>query len=93
MWIIGAACLALLWVESGIPHGIKRWLWGREAYRHRVKPLDCEMCMGWWLGLAAGALKLFQEKSPFAIYECIEVAISGAIASVLAVLIHKHINK
>jgi hypothetical protein len=89
MMIAGAACLALLWVESGIPHGIKRLLWRRNAYKHRLKPLDCVVCMSWWLGLL---LNYFRNNYHLTIYTIVETVMAGAIASVLAVLIHKHLN-
>ncbi|TWF38840.1 hypothetical protein FHW36_10663 [Chitinophaga polysaccharea] len=88
--IAGPACLALIFIESGIPHWVKMRIWGRDAYKHRLKPFDCQMCMGWWLGLISGYLETEQA---FSIYTCMQVVFIGAMSSVLAVLLYKTISK
>jgi hypothetical protein len=40
MIISGAACTALVWIQTGIPFYLRNCL-----NRRRLKPLDCEMCM------------------------------------------------
>ncbi len=87
---LGAACLALVFIESGVPHWIKVRIWGRDAYRHRLKPFDCHLCLAWWLGIA---INFFGTKSAFSIYTCVQSALTGAIASIVAVLLHKHLSK
>ena len=54
------------WIAEGcgIPQALKWWLkikriWYNEtiisnirvAQERRIKPLDCPLCMGWWLGV------------------------------------------
>jgi len=85
MIIAGAACLAILFVEvANVPLWIKKVLWGDQAYRHRIKPLDCSPCLSFWL---AGFFSIFFHKNPLVV-PCI-----GAISSILAVLIIKHMSK
>lgn len=50
----------------------------------RIKPFDCEMCMGWWSGIASG---IYFVKDP------VEVIYIGAMSFVLAVAITKHLNR
>lgn len=58
--IIGIACFAVLFAEaSGIMTDIKKHLgallyayWCRETmFIGRLKPLDCPMCLSWWISL------------------------------------------
>lgn len=50
--ILGIACLAVVFSElSGIVYRIKYILWGMNSYKKRLKPLDCPMCMAFWIAL------------------------------------------
>jgi hypothetical protein len=76
--IIGSACIALLFIQSGIPFTIRKWLKLR-----RLKPFDCELCLSFWLGMASA---IYFDKN------CVEVIYISAMASILAVFINKKLN-
>jgi hypothetical protein len=76
--IIGAACTALVFIQSGIPWNIKRRLKLR-----RLKPFDCELCLAFWLGVFSSIY--FEKNVPEVIY-------IGAIAAIMAVFINKKLN-
>lgn len=76
--ISGSACLALVFIESGIPFWIKQRL-----NRKRLKPFDCAFCLSFWLGIVSS---IYFEKNT------VEVIYIGAMASILAVLINKKLN-
>ncbi|HWV64368.1 hypothetical protein, partial [Chitinophaga sp.] len=73
-----------VFIETGLPKFIKRKIWGKDSYKHRLKPLDCQMCMGWWMGIIISVF--FGKNWPETI--CI-----GGISAVLAVIITKYLNK
>lgn len=83
--IAGAACCALVFIHvMRAPVHLKKWLWGERWYEHRLKPLDCEACLAFWLGII---FSIFFHKNPLFV-PCI-----GATSSILAVLITKHMNR
>jgi hypothetical protein len=76
--ITGAACTALVFIQSGIPFIIKKWLKVR-----RLKPFDCEFCLAFWVCLFSS---IYLEKN------WLEVIYISAVASILAVFITKKLN-
>jgi hypothetical protein len=76
--IIGSACTSLLFIDTGIPFTVRRWLKLR-----RLKPFDCELCLAFWLCLASA---IYFEKN------WLETIYISAIASILAVFINKKLN-
>jgi len=73
--IIGAACLAVLISETS---GIMQWL----KFRYNIssmKPLDCPLCLAWWL-----CLTLFLAKG-----EYINAPLYAAISAILSIIISK----
>lgn len=92
MIIAGAAAVALLFVEIVAPQ-IKWWLWGGDMYGRRLKPLDCELCLAFWLGLIGVVVNYFRNNTHFTIYVVVEAVIVGAVAAVIAVVVKKYLNK
>lgn len=83
--IVGSACGALFFIEvMQAPHWIKKRLWNRDAYKHRLKPLDCSPCLSFWFCVIPG---VFLGKN------CPELLYMGVISSVLAVFISKKLNE
>lgn len=80
--IAGSACLAWLFVNTGLSFAMKRLL--RWPLDRRMKPFDCELCLAFWLGVIGGMSPAinFETLSPFPLY-------TGGCAAVLAVLIKK----
>jgi hypothetical protein len=78
MIISGAACTALVWIQTGIPFYLRNCL-----NRRRLKPLDCEMCMAFWLAILSS---IYFEKN------VLETIYIGGMAAVLAVFINKKLN-
>jgi hypothetical protein len=73
--IIGAACLALFITETS---GIVDWIkWKLNI--QRLKPFDCTVCLGFWVGLAS-------------YYVNIPAVFYAAIASALALILEKIIK-
>lgn len=77
--IAGSACFAVVFVASGIPFKVKRWLG-----RNRLKPFDCVFCLAWWGSIATG---LFFGKNG------LETIYVSSISAVLAVILEKKLNK
>lgn len=76
--ILGAACTTLVFIQSGIPFAVRRWLGLR-----RLKPFDCEFCLSFWLCLSSC---IYFEKN------LLEAIYISAAASILAVFINKKLN-
>lgn len=85
--IVGSACAALFFIDvTQIPGYIKEYLyrrWNRPRNR-RLKPLDCETCLPFWICSVTG---FFLGKN------IVDVLFHSVIASILAVLIKKVIEK
>lgn len=81
---IGAACLSAVFVGQRLYIPVKKLVYKSRWKDRRLKPLDCELCLAWWAGLAGG---IYFGKN------CLEVIYIGACAAVLAVAITKHLNK
>lgn len=77
--ILGGACIALLFVNSGIVDSIKAYFQLR-----RLKPFDCPLCLAWWIGCV---IPFFLGKS------FVESIYIGGIAAIAAVLIEKKLNE
>jgi hypothetical protein len=76
--ISGSACLAILIAETS---GIIPWL-RYHTNLQRLKPLDCALCLAWWM-----ALVIFFLKGQY-----LEAPIFAATSSIMAVLISKVIR-
>lgn len=92
--ITGAACTALLFIQSGIPFTIRKWLKLR-----RLKPFDCEFCLAFWLcffsssfrGVCLSSWPAFLSSIYFE-KNWLETIYISAMASILAVFINKKLN-
>jgi len=82
---------------NGIPQTIKWWLkikriWYKEVViqnirtvsERRIKPLDCPLCMGWWIGLIYTYLQT---------NNCLYSFTIGVLSSCVAILISKLMRK
>lgn len=85
--ITGAACAALFFIDIlCAPAYIKEYLarhWRRPRHR-RLKPLDCHTCLPFWICFITG---YFLGKN------IVDLLFMSVIASILAVLIQKAIEK
>lgn len=81
-------------VGNGIVNDLKYWLmvkkiwyrydqWGNLVSK-RLKPLDCEICMGFWIGLS---YSLYSGQSIF------QSIVNGAMSSFFAILTSKLMNR
>ncbi|MBV7534066.1 hypothetical protein [Chitinophaga sp. sic0106] len=80
--IFGSACIAVIFVEQRMYMPVKRMI--RSDMSKRVKPLDCALCLAWWLGIISS---IYFEKNT------LEVIYIGAGAAISAVAITKHLQK
>jgi hypothetical protein len=90
--IIGIACFAVLFAEaSGIMFFIKKYVGGilflfnlRDTlFIGRMKPLDCPMCLSWWIGMIWFGVML----------QTVETLLYAAICSIVAIAISKILYK
>lgn len=83
--IVGSACLSLLIIHViGLPMYVKSWIWKKDYQKHRLKPLDCEHCLAFWICVI---LSFFLQKN------WVEVICISAIASIMAIFLTKYLNK
>lgn len=83
--IMGSACIALLIIHvMGLPMYVKFWIWKQDHRKHRLKPLDCEHCLAFWICVI---FSLFLGKN------WAEVICISAIASITAIFLTKYLNK
>lgn len=79
LFIISSACLAVLIAETS---GLVQWIKFRLNF-DRLKPLDCPMCLAWWLGLIVFVVEKHYLLAP----------LFAASSSILAIFISKAIKK
>ncbi len=77
--IISCACMAVLVAEAS---GLIQWIKFRLNYT-RMKPLDCPMCLAWWIALI---LFLFQK-------QFLVAPLFAATSSIMAIFISKMLRK
>jgi hypothetical protein len=77
--IISCACLAILIAETS---GLVQWIKFKLNF-NRLKPLDCPMCLAWWI-----ALILFVFQRQFLI-----APLFAATSSIIAIFISKMLRK
>jgi len=92
--VLGSSCLAWLLVNVLRLHvPVKRAIWGSGFdkdtglpvhHLKRLKPLDCDLCLSWWIGLLSGA---YLQKN------LLEAIYIGAVSAVLSIVINKILNK
>lgn len=86
--IIGSACASVYFVlvlRGYLP--IKKAIWPRSWARRRLKPLDCEHCLAFWLAI------FFSISGDFFYKNLQNLPYIGVTAAVLAILISKQISK
>lgn len=86
--IIGIACFAVLFSEaSGLVDAIKWRLFRSEASAQRLKPLDCPMCLSFWIGLCYALFSL-----PVGMAYGFYSLLFASICSIISILISKAIK-
>jgi hypothetical protein len=86
--IIGIACFAVLFSEaSGAVDAIKWWLFRTQASIQRLKPLDCPMCLSFWIGLCYALFSL-----PVSITYGFYSLLFASTCSIISILISKAIK-
>jgi len=85
--ILGSACTTLVFIQSGIPFTVRKWLRLR-----RLKPFDCEFCLSFWLCLASQIKIHWLDGYNYFEKNWLEVIYISAAASILAVFINKKLN-
>lgn len=89
MEAIGIACFVYVFIEvADIPYRVKSFLKNRGITKRmiRLRPFDCEGCLGFWLGITYFYTGL-------QLTECIQTILLASITSLLSILIFHILRK
>lgn len=77
--VIGISCFAVLFAEAS---GIMQWIKFKTVLV-RIKPIDCPLCLSWWIGLIYFGYHL----------QSIEAVFYAATCSILSITISNYLRK
>lgn len=91
------AALAAITVAhySGLPALIKTWINRNFSIPYtwiKVKPLDCHVCLAFWLALVYRVASVTQN-GPFTLGTAVQVLLQAVAASAISHFLYRHLSK